>query len=151
MLAMGGITLGKSVDSSGLLKSITDAMGPALAEMSPWMCLLIFASLVAVVTSFISHTVGALIILPVVAQVGAALPEPHPRLLVMGVAFMCSGAMALPVSSYPNMNAISLEDPTGVPWLDVKDFLISGIPGTALVWGAIVTVGYAIMTFVLGF
>ncbi|KAI9034503.1 SPX domain-containing protein [Hyaloraphidium curvatum] len=151
VLAMGGISLGKAVDSSGLLKAITDAMSPALAGLSPLLCLIIFAGLVAVVTSFISHTVGALIILPVVAQVGASLPDPHPRLLVMGVAFMCSGAMALPVSSYPNMNAISLEDPTGVPWLDVKDFLVAGIPGTAVVWAAIVTVGYALMTFLLGF
>lgn len=148
---MGGVSLGKAVDSSGLLRSLTDAMSPALAEVSPWTCLLIFSGLVAVVTSFISHTVGALIILPVVAQVGAALPDPHPRLLVMGVAFMCSGAMALPVSSYPNMNAISLEDPTGVPWLDVKDFLIAGIPGTTLVWGAIVSAGYAIMYMFLGY
>ena len=122
-----------------------------LADVSPWTCLAIFAGLVAVVTSFISHTVGALIILPVVAQVGASLPEPHPRLLVMGVAFMCSGAMALPVSSYPNMNAISLEDPTGVPWLDVKDFLVSGIPGTAIVWGAILSAGFAIMSGLLGY
>jgi phosphate transporter len=151
VLAMGGISLGKAVDSSGLLKSITQALAPQLAGMSTLGCLMVFCLLVAVATSFISHTVGALIILPVVAEVGAALPNPHPRLLVMGAAFMCSGAMALPVSSYPNMNAISLEDSTGVAWLEVKDFLATGIPGTAIVWVCIVTIGYVIASGLLGY
>jgi len=57
----------------------------------------------------------------------------------------------LPVSSYPNMNAISLEDSTGVPWLEVKDFLQTGIPGTAVVWLCIVTIGYVIASGLLGY
>ncbi|KAH6585111.1 hypothetical protein BASA61_007082 [Batrachochytrium salamandrivorans] len=94
------------------------------------------------------HTVGALIILPVVAQIGASLPDPRPRTLVMAAALLCSGGMALPVSSFPNMNAISLEDPTGMPWLDVSDFLRIGVVSTGISWMAVMGIGYSIMTFI---
>ena len=52
----------------------------------------------------------------------SAVQEPHPRLLVMGAALMCSGAMGLAVSGFPNMTAIAKEDPTGNPWLSNVDF-----------------------------
>lgn len=43
----------------------------------------IFCALVLVCTTFISHTVGAMVILPIVQSVGAAMmPVPHARLLV---------------------------------------------------------------------
>lgn len=35
---------------------------------------------------------------------------------------MCSGAMGLPVSGFPNMTAYAKEDPTGNPWLSTLDF-----------------------------
>ena len=65
----------------------------------------LIAALVMVVATFISHTVAALIILPLVQQVGAGMgKEPHPNLLVMGTALMCSMAMGLPTSGFPNMS-----------------------------------------------
>jgi di/tricarboxylate transporter len=85
MLAMGGISLGKAVDSSGLLAHLTTQITPHLEGLSPFMCLVLFSGVVLVVTTFISHTVGALIILPVVAQIGASLPDPQPRMLIMAV------------------------------------------------------------------
>ncbi|KAJ3049309.1 low-affinity phosphate transporter, partial [Rhizophlyctis rosea] len=145
MLAMGGIALGKAVESSGLLAEITQSIAPHLVNLSTFHCLAIFSGIVLLVTSFISHTVGALIILPIVVQVAHSLPDPRPRTMVMAAALMCSGAMGLPVSSFPNMNAISLEDPTGIPWLSVGDFLVAGIPSGFIAWGTIMSVGYFIM------
>ena len=55
--------------------------------------------------------------------------EPHPQLLVMGAGLMCSGAMGLPVSGFPNMNAVALEDQTGQNYLTTADFLKVGIAG----------------------
>ncbi|KAH6582944.1 hypothetical protein BASA60_001693 [Batrachochytrium salamandrivorans] len=148
MLAMGGIALGKAVASSGLLALITDKLSPFLQELPLLYCIALLTGVVVIVTSFISHTVGALIILPVVAQIGASLPDPRPRTLVMAAALLCSGGMALPVSSFPNMNAISLEDPTGMPWLDVSDFLRIGVVSTGISWMAVMGIGYSIMTFI---
>ena len=80
---MGGIALGKAVDSSGFLAQMTRSLTPYLSTLTPFSCLVLFSALVLVITSFISHTVGALIILPVVAQVGASLPNPQARTMVM--------------------------------------------------------------------
>jgi phosphate transporter len=84
ILAAGGLALGKSVNSSGLLHTI--------------------AASILVVATFISHTVAALIVLPLVQQVGQQMAEPHPNLLVMGAVLMASGAMGLPTSGFPNMS-----------------------------------------------
>lgn len=146
MLAMGGISLGKAVDSSGLLHEIAGNLTPMLKDLSVFSCLALLSGIVVIVTSFISHTVGALIILPVVAQIGLLLPDPRPRTLVMASALMCSGGMALPVSSFPNMNAISLEDSSGEPWLYVSDFIIVGMVSSGLAWLTVVSLGYTVMT-----
>ena len=83
MLAMGGIAMGKAVDSSGLLHTVAIYIQQYVQGMSAFEILFIFGCLVLVIATFISHTVAALIILPIVAQVGAQLEDPRPRLLVM--------------------------------------------------------------------
>ena len=89
------------------------------------------------------------VILPIVQTVGEQLPgAPHPKLLVMGAALMCSGAMGLPVSGFPNMNAVALEDPTGVNYVDTMDFLKVGVPGSVLTYGVIISLGYWLMLLV---
>lgn len=72
--------------------------------MSLYGVLVVFCGLILVIATFISHTVAALIILPIVAQVGKQMESPHPNLLVMGAALMCSAAMGLPTSGFPNMS-----------------------------------------------
>lgn len=149
ILAMGGIALGKAVDSSGLLHTIAVSVQGYVNGMTAFEVCCVFAGLVLVIATFISHTVGALIILPIVAQVGATLPDPHQRLLVMAGALMCSGAMGLPVSGFPNMNAIMMEDEMGQQYLNTGDFLKVGVPSSVVACIAIVTLGYALMS-VLG-
>ncbi|KAI8600460.1 Sodium:sulfate symporter transmembrane region-domain-containing protein [Dissophora ornata] len=145
-LAMGGIALGKAVESSGLLHTIAMQVQGYVKGMSTFEVCCVFVSLVLVAATFISHTVGALIILPIVAQVGATLPDPHPRLMVMTAALMCSGAMGLPVSGFPNMNAIMMEDEEGRRYLSTKDFLKVGIPSSVAACVAVLTLGYALMS-----
>ena len=148
VLAMGGISLGKAVESSGLLKNLTSQIVPYLSELPLFYCLILFSTIVLVIASFISHTVGALILLPVISQVGMSLPDPEPRILVMAAALMCSGAMGLPVSSFPNMNAISLDGPTGVPWLTVADFLKVGLFSSLIALAVVLFIGYPIMRLI---
>lgn len=117
-----------------------------MSGLDLWSVLSIFCALVLLATTFISHTVGAMVILPIVQSVGQQLPgPPHDKLLVMAAALMCSGAMGLPVSGFPNMNAVALEDPTGVNYVDTVDFLKVGVPGSVLTYGIIVTAGYGLM------
>ncbi|KAF9111713.1 low-affinity phosphate transporter [Mortierella sp. AM989] len=150
MLAMGGIALGKAVDSSGLLDTIAHSIQDAVADMSLWVVLVIFSCLTLVFATFVSHTVAAVIILPIVQQVGMSFADPHPRILVMGTGLICSCAMGLPVSGFPNMNAIAMEDELGIPYLKTMDFLKSGVPLSVLATLCVVTIGYGIMS-ALGF
>lgn len=150
MLAMGGIALGKAVDSSGLLDTIAHSIQGAVAGLSMWVVLVIFSALTLVFATFVSHTVAAVIILPIVQQVGMSFADPHPRILVMGAGLVCSAAMGLPVSGFPNMNAIAQEDEMGIPYLKTMDFVKSGVPLSVLATLCIATIGFGIMT-ALGF
>lgn len=56
--------------------------------------------------------------------------------------------MGLPVSSFPNMNAISLEDPTGLNYVTTLDFLKVGVPSSIAAYLIITSVGYALMRLI---
>ncbi|PIA19698.1 SPX-domain-containing protein [Coemansia reversa NRRL 1564] len=150
VLAMGGIALGRAVESSGLLHELASHIELLVDGLPLFAVLCVFCALVLVCCTFVSHTVGALIVLPIVAEVGARLPEPHSRLLVMGSALMASGAMGLPVSGFPNMNAIMLEDNLGNPYLTTIDFFKVGVPSSIVAYFIIVSIAYVIM-LLLGF
>ncbi|KAI9832476.1 MAG: low-affinity phosphate transporter [Phylliscum demangeonii] len=149
MLAAGGLALGKAVNSSGLLQTVAAIVVVKVAGMGLYGVFVVFSALILVVASFISHTVAALIILPLVRQIGANMEDPHPNLLVMGSALICSAAMALPTSGFPNMTAIMMEDAqTGQRYLSVKHFISRGIPSSILTFLVIITVGYGLMVVV---
>jgi len=146
VLAAGGLSLGKAVNSSGLLHTIANAITARVDGMSLYGVLVVFAALILVVATFISHTVAALIILPLVYSVGIGMEEPHANLLVMGSALMCSAAMGLPTSGFPNMTAIMMEDTqTGQRYLQVKHFISRGVPSSIITLLVVVSVGYGAM------
>lgn len=146
MLAMGGIALGKAVTSSGLLKTIALALQKRIMHYDAIVVLIIFGALILVVATFVSHTVSALIIIPLVKEVGDSLPKPHPLMLIMGVALIASGAMGLPTSGFPNVTAIGMRDEVGKPYLTVNLFITRGVPASIIVYVCIITIGYGIMS-----
>lgn len=91
MLLAGGLSLGTAVDSSGLLITVGNVMDSFLKDSPTFVVLLAFTSLVAVVANFISSTVSAVLLLPVVAAVGQRVG--HPRMMVILCAFMTSGTV----------------------------------------------------------
>jgi phosphate transporter len=93
VLAQGGSALGNAVNSSGLLQYIAMSIKNGVEHLEPLAILCIFSLLILVFATFVSHTVAALIILPIVQQVGLHLPTPHPNLLVMGAGLVCSAGM----------------------------------------------------------
>ncbi|KAJ5654515.1 transporter [Penicillium lividum] len=146
ILAAGGLCLGKAVTSSGLLHTIASGITVRVEHLSLYSVLLVFCALILVIATFISHTVAALIILPLVRQIGVSMENPHPNLLVMASALMCSVAMGLPTSGFPNMTAIMTEVPqTGQRYLQVRHFLSRGIPSSLMSFVVIVTIGYGLM------
>lgn len=92
-----------------------------------WPILTIFSALALVVATFVSHSIASVLVAPIAAQIGDALEPPHPRLLIMATALICSSGMALPVSGFPNLMAVNLEDDVGQRYLTVEDFLKTGV------------------------
>jgi di/tricarboxylate transporter len=145
MLAMGGAALGEAVKSSGLLAWIANGLTSTIPAPHIFLQVLLTGSVITVVTSFISHTVGALIFIPMIQVLGEHLPDPHPRLLMMAAAMACSSGMAMPVSSFPNITASSQEDGAGRVYVSPKQFIRSGLLCSGIVWAVIVTLGYVMM------
>lgn len=145
LLAMGGLALGKGVTSSGLLTTIAMALQKKIMHFDVWVIMIIFGILVLVIATFVSHTVAALIIVPLVKEVGESLPSNHANLLVMGTALLASAAMGLPTSGFPNVTAISMTDELGKRYLTVNTFINRGVPASIIAFVVVITVGYGIM------
>lgn len=144
------MALGYAVTSSGLLQDIAVHIKTGIEGLHAFSILCIFSILLLVFSTFVSHTVAALILIPIVQQVGQHLPQPHPNLLVMGAGLACSAGMGLTVSGFPNMSAAMLEDHRGKQYLTTKDFIVTGIPTSIICTVLIFTLGYGIMTL-MGF
>ncbi|KAG7192368.1 member of the phosphate permease [Scheffersomyces spartinae] len=145
LLAMGGQALGKAITSSGLLKTIAIALQHKIEDFPLFAIFAIFGILVLVVATFVSHTVAALIVVPLVKEVGENLPQPHPLILIMGTALMASAAMGLPTSGFPNVTAISMTDEVRKRYLTVNLFITVGVPASLLAFLAVLSLGFGVM------
>ncbi|EGV63278.1 low-affinity phosphate transporter [Yamadazyma tenuis] len=148
ILAMGGTALGKAVSSSGLLKTIAIGIQHEVEDFSLFGIAITFGLLILIMATFVSHTVAALITVPLVSEIGANLPDPHPRLLIMITALLCSSAMGLPTSGFPNVTAICMTDEFGNPYLTVGTFITRGIPSSIITYFVVITIGFATMKLI---
>lgn len=149
VLAMGGTTLGKAVTSSGLLASIASTIKDHVQDKPIFLIVLIFGIVILVMATFVSHTVAAMIIVPLMSEIGKNLPNgDHSRLLIMIAALLCSAAMGLPTSGFPNVTAISMIDELGDRYLTVGNFITRGVPASIWSYFVITTVGYGLMKLI---
>ena len=74
----GGLSLGNAVKSSGLLALIAGGISGALRGQSLFVISLAFNAFVGILANFISSTVAAIILLPIIAQVGSQTCEIQP-------------------------------------------------------------------------
>jgi len=145
ILAMGGLVLGEAVKTSGLLDVLAAniALFIQYHSLGLWETMVIFTALILFCTTFVSHTVGAIVVIPIVQAVGAQMkPVSHSNELVFAAALACSAAMGLPVSGFPNMTAVSVEDSLGNRYLTTKDFLKYALPASIFSLAVIDTLGY---------
>jgi len=165
VLIGGGLALGHVMERSYLLHIASSAIVTALSGAGLWVFMGAFAFLMAVVANFISSTVAAIIIIPVVAQVGKKLMKP--RAMIIASVIMDSAAMGLPVSSFPNANSFGVkraavpEDDeesarvadkgkkpipgNGASLLEVKDYMVSGGIVTCMALLECMTLGYTML------
>lgn len=142
-LVAGGLVLGAAVESCKLLDVVAERLTYAIGESNLFLTYLIFCLFMAAVANAVSHTVSAIIVLPLIYKIGETLG--HPQILVLGGTFAASSAMALPVSSFPNISATQVSDEQGDPYLSAKEVLRVGSVMTVLCTIVLVTFGYVLM------
>ncbi|KAJ3756043.1 SPX domain-containing protein [Lentinula raphanica] len=144
-LAMGGIALGKGVTSSGLLDIMGELVRDLVDGFSLYNVVLILSPIVLVISTFISHTIASVLLVPIAKEVAASLGGDHQNLLIFVTALICSAGMGMPVSGFPNQTAATQEDDLGELYLSNIDFLKNGIPASIFATLVVATVGYLLM------
>jgi phosphate transporter len=120
-LAMGGIALGKGVTSSGLmvtmdgvihrlleglsLYTVVLVLSPVVLVRGPFLVFVLYSIMFKIVSTFISHTIASVLLVPIAKEVGQSLPGDHANLLIFMTGLLCSVGMGMPVSGFPNQTA----------------------------------------------
>ncbi|KAF8547929.1 Sodium/sulfate symporter [Imleria badia] len=144
-LAMGGIALGNGVKSSGLMDTMDGAIHRTLEGRTLYCVVVMLSVIVLIVSTFISHTIASVLLVPIAQQVGKGLPGGHSNLLIFLTGLICSTGMGMPVSGFPNQLAAAQEDDLGQVYLTNIDFLKNGIPASIIATLVVSTVGYLLM------
>jgi phosphate transporter len=85
--------------------------------------------------------------MPIFAHIGYVLGRPQAT--VIGAAFAVSSAMALPFSSFPNVNAILVTDDFQRKYLSQFDFIKLGFPASLIGLAITATLGVSLVDMVL--
>lgn len=144
-LAMGGIALGKSVVSSGLLEVWDELIRDMVDGFSLYTVVLILSPVVLVISTFISHTIASVLLVPIAAEVGSSLEGNPKNLLIFITALICSAGMGMPVSGFPNQTAAQQENDLGELYLTNVDFLKNGVPASIIATLVVSTLGFVLM------
>lgn len=109
----GGICLGVGLKQSGLTGQIVDAIPLQIGFLS---VLLAFLGLTAVMTTFMSNTATANLLIPIAISL-----DFQASMFVIPIAMVCSTAMAMPISTPPNAIAF------GSGLLESRDMIRPGV------------------------
>lgn len=103
-LVSGGIALGLGLEGTGLSARFVSSL--PLGSLPPLVLIGAVASLALVMSTFMSNTATANLLLPLMAALGTSLTSLQSmggtQMLIVSVTFACSLAMAMPVSTPPN-------------------------------------------------
>ena len=122
---MGGIALGNGVTNSGLLEVLGDGIRKAISGLDLYPVVLLLSVIVLVsasstnivralttvdyetqvISTFISHTIASVLLVPIAKEVGASMPGDRSNLLIFITGLICSTGMGMPVSGFPNQTA----------------------------------------------
>ncbi|MCD7897864.1 MAG: anion permease, partial [Planctomycetaceae bacterium] len=134
-LMAGGIAIGIGMDKTGLLQRMVSSI--PFASFAPIMVMLGAAFLAILLSTFMSNTAAANLLMPLMAALAIGMPGLDGMGgaigLLMAVSIACSLAMSLPISTPPNALAMA----TGT--VQTKDMakagVIVGIVGLLVIFG----------------
>ncbi|PPQ83985.1 hypothetical protein CVT25_000531, partial [Psilocybe cyanescens] len=147
-LAMGGIALGKGVMSSGLLDIMDVIIRDLVDGLSLYKVVLLLSPIVLIISTFISHTIASVLLVPIAKTVGQNLPGDQSNLLIFITGLICSTGMGMPVSGFPNQTAATQEDEMGELYLTNIDFLKNGVPASIIATFVVSSLGFILMKIV---
>ncbi len=101
ILVAGGLTLGVAMKSSGLSGILVNML--SVLSLSPLVLLIAIIIFAALISNFMSNTSAANLIIPIATAMAAI----DPKIGALTVAFACSLAMSLPISTPPNAIAFA--------------------------------------------
>ena len=108
-LISGGIALGYGLEETGLSKTMIEQV--PFSNLDPLLIVFSATVLALLMSTFISNTATANLLLPLMAALGSSEPALKAlggeMMLILVVTFSCSFAMALPVSTPPNAMAFA--------------------------------------------
>jgi len=144
LLLGGGACLGEAVKSSTLLDFVSEELGNLFGGLNRWGKFMAFNVLMLVLANFVSHTVAALTMIPIISSVGYTMGKASLcKSLVMGTVIMDSAASMLPVSSFPNVLAYGVRDENGQQYLTSKDYFLPSMATELASLIVISSLGYA--------
>ena len=131
-LAIGGTALGKGLYYSDLLKAIGEIIKYFLGSFGYLSVMMIFCGILLFITTFVSHSVGALVFLPIIISFATSSSslsseKTAAACLTLAACFTCSAGMAMPISGFPNMTAASQQDRNGRNYVTTTDFVKGGV------------------------
>lgn len=130
VLAIGGSALGKALEYSGLLGAIGEIIEGLLGEFGFLTVMSIFCAILLFITTFVSHSVGAFVFIPIIVKFASVNPKFNSikaACLALAACFTCSAGMAMPISGFPNMTAASQQDRKGRSYVSTLDFAKGGV------------------------
>lgn len=128
VLAIGGSALGKVLQYSGLLGAIGEIIGDLLQGFGFLAVMSIFCAILLVITTFVSHSVGAFVFVPIIIKFAEIRYEKYEAAsLALAACFTCSAGMAMPISGFPNMTAASQQDRKGRSYVSTLEFAKGGV------------------------
>ena len=128
-MLMGGNALCKIVTDSGLMEVAKNLLESFLGGTSLWVSILVVNCCVLVIDILLTHTVSSMITMPLVCTFAAT--SGHLALYAMCACMTTTASQVLPVSSFPNICTVTLQDESGKAYLTSKEMII---------WGIIVTI-----------
>lgn len=132
-LLAGGSALALAVKDSQLLVVASNGASVLFQQAPLWGCILATVTFVTLVSTLVSHTAAANVLMPFICTLGEVVVPPHLRggvaVLAMPAALALSVGCALPISSTPNINATAIrrQGDDNHPWLKSSDFLRPGL------------------------
>jgi phosphate transporter len=143
LLIGGGNVLGAAIQSSKLLNIMSELLLPFVSHERVHLAALAVMAIGFLVTSVVSRTVAAIILTPIILNLGSTLHHDH--LFVMVIACTINSTMSLPMTSFPNINSLLIADDFGRPFLHAMDFVRHGISSSLIVLALLSTIGYSLI------